>query len=189
MEIDLESLEHALLVLGQLLEDRGYHYEVVAIGGGSLLLLKQIERTTKDLDLVAVIEDGKLVSSYPLPPPLVEAVQEVGIALELGKHWLNGGPTSLLKFGLPAGFMSRAHLRHFKALTVYLADRFDQICFKLFASVDHGPNSKHFSDLIKLEPTVSELEIAKKWCITHDVSEAFESELDKAMESISALIK
>ncbi len=45
MEIDSASLEGALEVLGQLLEDRGLHYEVVAIGGGSLLLLGLIQRT------------------------------------------------------------------------------------------------------------------------------------------------
>lgn len=56
MEIDSTSLEEALKALGELLRDRGHYYEVVAIGGGSLLLLGQIERTTKDLDLVALIK-------------------------------------------------------------------------------------------------------------------------------------
>lgn len=186
MEIDSESLEEALVVLGQLLADRDCYHEVVAIGGGSLLLLRQIERTTKDLDLVALIKNGQFISADPLPKTLLQAAEEVGKALELGKDWLNSGPASLLDLGLPPGFMSRMHTRHFKGLTVHLADRFDQICFKLYASVDRGPKSKHFADLIVLEPSLEELSRAKNWCITHDISENFASEIDQAMESLNA---
>lgn len=186
MQIDSINLEEALIALGQLLADRNHYYEIVAIGGGSLLLLKQIERTTKDLDLVALVKHGQFVSADPLPHGLLQAAQEVGKALELGKDWLNVGPASLLNMGLPPGFMSRMHTRHYKGLTIHLADRFDQICFKLYASVDQGPKSKHFADLIILKPSPIELEQAKRWCISHDVSEIFESEIDKAMESINA---
>jgi hypothetical protein len=186
MEIDSESLEEVLTVLGQLLADRGQYYEIVAIGGGGLLLLRLIQRTTKDLDLVALVKNGQLISPDPLPQALLQAAKEVGKALQLGNDWLNTGPASLLTVGLPAGFMDRMHTRHYKGLTIHLADRFDQICFKLYASVDHGPRSKHFADLVSLKPSTDELEQAKSWCITHDVSEAFEAEINKAMESINA---
>ncbi len=189
MEISSESLEEALTVLGQLLTDRDLFFEIVAIGGGSLLLLRQIERTTKDLDLVAMVKEGRLITADPLPQGLRQAAEEVGIALQLGKDWLNCGPTSLLNLGLPSGFTDRMHTRRFKGLLVHLADRFDQICFKLYASVDHGPQSKHFADLITLKPSAEELDLAKRWCITHDISEAFELEIDRAMESINAYIK
>ena len=49
---DHRSLEEALAAVGDLLADRGQRIEVVAIGGGDLLLLGLIERVTKDLDLV-----------------------------------------------------------------------------------------------------------------------------------------
>lgn len=169
-----------------MLADRGHYYEVVAIGGGSLLLLGQIERTTKDLDLVALIKNNQLISAEPLPQSLFQAAEEVGKALELGKDWLNTGPTSLLNTGLPSGFMDRMHTRHYNGLTIHLADRFDQIFFKLYASVDQGPQSKHFADLIALKPTSVELEKAKSWCISHDVSESFESEVNKALEDFNA---
>lgn len=184
MEIDFSSLDEALTVLGQLLADRGYYYEIVAIGGGSLLLLGQIDRTTKDLDLVALVKDGLFISADPLPPALIQAAEEVGKALELGKDWLNIGPAPLLEMGLPEGFMHRMHTRQYKGLTIHLADRFDQICFKLYASVDQGPNSKHFVDLITLKPNANELKQAKNWCITHDVSENFEIMVNEALESI-----
>ena len=47
MEIDAASLEDALTILGQLLADRNYFYEAVAIGGGSLLLLNKLSGQQK----------------------------------------------------------------------------------------------------------------------------------------------
>ncbi len=186
MEIDTNTLDGVLKVLGQLLAERGLHYEVVAIGGGGLLLLGLIDRTTRDLDLVALVKGKELVSASPLPLPLVQAAEQVGIALDLGKGWLNIGPASLLDMGLPSGFMRRVHIRKYKGLTLYLADRFDQICFKLYASVDQGPRSKHFADLAALNPTHNELQMAKKWCVTHDVSAVFERDLHHVIMSFHA---
>jgi hypothetical protein len=186
MTIDLKGLEGALNVLGQLLADRGLHYEVAAIGGGSLLLLGLIDRTTKDLDLVALVKGRELFSANPLPPPLVQAAEEVGRALDLGKDWLNIGPASLLEMGLPSGFISRLHIRKYRGLVLYLADRFDQICFKLYASVDQGPHSKHFADLHALTPTLDELYRAKNWCITQDVSANFEKDINQVIENVHA---
>lgn len=186
MEINSASLEEALKVLGQLLADRGHYHEIVAIGGGGLLLLRIMERTTKDLDLIALVQDGKLVSADPLPHSLLQAAEEVGKALELGQNWLNNGPASLLNLGLPPGFMNRVHTRQYKGLTIHLADRFDQICFKLYASVDHEPLSKHFTDLITLKPSADELKQAKNWCISHDPSEVFEILINEVLETINA---
>ena len=185
MEINIESLESALEILGQLLADRGLHYEAAAIGGGSLLLLGLIDRTTKDLDLVALVKGRQLVSANPLPEALVQAAKEVGKILNLGEDWLNIGPASLLEMGLPLGFIERLHIRKYKGLTLYLADRFDQICFKLYASVDQGPQSKHFADLRALLPTRDELYRAKDWCLTQDVSSNFEKDINQAIESMN----
>ena len=184
MNISVVSLEQALEVLGQLLRDRGHYYEVIAIGGGGLLLLGLIDRMTKDLDLVARLENDTIFSSFPLPQALLDAAQEVGKALQLGEGWLNCGPASLLDAGLPEGFLDRMHTRHYKGLTLHLADRVDQICLKLYASVDHEPQSKHYMDLLALKPALSELEYAKKWCLTQDVSETFAMLLDQTLESI-----
>lgn len=186
MDIDSVTLDRALNVLGHLLADRGQYHEVVAIGGGSLLLLGQVNRTTNDLDLVAVVDAGRFVSAIPMPQSLLEAAEEVGKALELGSNWLNVGPASLLDFGLPTGFEARMHTKHYEGLTVHLASRFDQICFKLYASVDHGPRSKHFADLTELRPTRDELLAAKSWIITHDASETFAHELDNAIAALES---
>lgn len=55
MELDFITLENALIMLGQRLSRSKQYQEVVAIGGASLVLLGYIDRTTKDLDLVAVM--------------------------------------------------------------------------------------------------------------------------------------
>ncbi len=187
MDIDLVSLEQALDILGQLLQDRQQHCEIVAIGGGSLLLLGLISRTTKDLDLVALIEEDELVSANPLPHFLLHAIKETGKALELGDDWINTGPASLLEMGLPPGFNSRIQTRFFGGLTLHLASRIDQICFKLYAAVDQGHLSKHFADLKLLNPNAQELLFAKDWCIGHDTSEGFLLELQKAMAALGVI--
>lgn len=184
MNIDSVTLDRALKALGNLLADRGCHYEIVAIGGGGLLLLGQIVRPTKDLDLIALVEDGEFISATPLPQNLFQAAEEVGRAFKLGKGWLNVGPASLLQAGLPEGFKKRMHTRQYGGLTIHLAGRFDQICFKLYASVDQGPSSKHFADLKLLKPTPEELRAAQQWCLSQDVSEAFDTELKKALLSL-----
>jgi hypothetical protein len=107
MGFDFTALEDAISMLGQRLEQSRQHYEVVAIGGASLVLLGYIDRATKDLDLVAVIEAGHLMSARPLPQGLVKEIALVGAALEIGENWMNDGPTSLLKAGLPDGFKER----------------------------------------------------------------------------------
>ncbi len=187
MNIDAVTLEQALAALGQLLLDREHHYEVVAIGGGGLLLLGQIMRMTKDLDLIALVDSDELISANPLPKDFLQAIHEVGIALGLGKDWINAGPASLLEAGLPQGFKTRLETRYYGSLTVHLAGRFDQICFKLYASINQGPHSKHFTDLKCLSATQAELQQAKEWCITQDVSEEFAKTLNEVLIAMREL--
>lgn len=184
MELDFTTLESALVMLGQRLSRSKLHYDVVAIGGASLVLLGYIDRTTKDLDLVAVMEENRLISAKPLPEGLVKEIEAVGAALEIGEYWINGGPTSLLESGLPDGFGERLVIRRYDGLTVHFAGRLDQVCFKLYAAVDQGPDSKHFADLKRLEPLHQELLIAKKWCLTQDVSQEFSTTLDQALNAL-----
>ena len=168
------QLEEALQTLGDLLADRGHSFEVVAIGGGGLQLIGIIDRPTKDLDLVALRDGETLIPAGPqLPLALGEAVADVARVLALAGDWLNGGPTSLLRFGLPEGFLSRVEHRVYGGLGLSLASRFDQIHFKLFAAADDRPGGKHHVDLQRLQPTHEELRAAERWVKTHDPSEGF----------------
>jgi hypothetical protein len=179
--MEKQTLDEALEVLGSYLADKGLKFEVVAIGGGALLLLGCIIRPTKDLDIVALVKDDILISPRPLPAPLQEAIDQVGSAYNLPRDWINSAPADLWAMGLPEGFQERLEPMRYGGLILYCASRFDQICFKLYASVDQGPNSKHFEDLKRLRPTHEELEIASAWCKTHDVSEPFAQDLSQAL--------
>lgn len=181
---DIDTLDDALSTLGEVLADRGATYDLALIGGGALLLLGAISRPTKDLDVVARVEGGELLRAEPFPELLRVAVEDVAGALELPDDWLNPGPAALLDLGLPDGFLQRADVRSYGALTVRLASRTDQIAFKLYASVDQGPQSRHFADLGKLAPTRGELLESARWCRTHDPSEAFWEMLIQALAAL-----
>lgn len=174
----------ALEILGTYLLDKGLKYEVVAIGGGALLLLGCIIRPTQDLDIVALIDRNQLISASPLPDPLLAAIKEVGSALKFPGNWINSAPADLWKMGLPEEFQDRLDPIHFGGLTLYCASRFDQICFKLYASVDQGPHSKHFEDLKRLQPIQEELKKAEIWCKTQDISENFAQCLAEALHQL-----
>jgi len=177
MDFQLEALEEALATLGAILQDRRTPYELLAIGGSSLLLLGLIDRPTGDLDIIARFESGAVRKLDELPEPLNAAARQVATALGLSENWLNTGPSSLMDFGLPQGWEGRVVTRQFGGLCLNLPAREDQICFKLYAAVDRGPNDKHFEDLMKLNPTAEELVFAARWTVTHDPSEAFRGEL------------
>lgn len=172
-----ENLERALATLGELLTYRGQHCEIAIVGGSGLMLLGLLRRPTADVDVVAVVENGRLVSPNPLPEPLRQAVSAVAADLDLATTWLNAGPNSLLDFGLPVGFLSRCEVLSYGDLTIHVASRLDQVHFKVYAAADQGRASKHFDDLVRLEPSSDELIAAARWCRTHDPSEAFRYEL------------
>lgn len=167
------DIEQALTTLGELLESRSVACEIVVVGGGALQLLGIIMRPTKDLDVVALVRDGKLEGADPFPPELARARDDVATTLGIPRDWLNPGPTALLTHGLPEGFDARTTTRRYGSLTLRIAGRSDQIFLKLYAAVDQGPRSKHVVDLRKLAPTPEELLAAARWARGHDPSPGF----------------
>ncbi len=178
------SLKEVLQALGDLLDARGESFEVAVIGGGGLLLSGRISRATRDLDAVGIKISDSLISAHPLPDALATAVQDIAALKNLPDNWFNGGPTDLLRLGLPTGFLERCQPMHFGGLKLFLASDYDQIHFKLYASVDQGPKSKHYMDLKALDPQEGELLEAAKWCCTHDISEPFRMNLIEALQAL-----
>lgn len=168
-----DTLRAALATLGSLMADRGFAAEIVVIGGGALLLSRQISRPTKDLDALAIVEHGQYISAEPLPAPLKEAIADTASVHGLDPEWLNSGPTMQLRQGLPSGFATRTARTVFGALTVQIAGRFDLICLKLYAAADHGQHSKHVTDLVELAPTADELRAASGWVAGQDANDDF----------------
>jgi len=170
------QLETALRALGELLEARGLHYEVVLIGGGNLILRGLVTRpTTRDLDLLGESTADGIKPMRPMPEPLRIAVVDVGRTYGLARDWVNLGPESLLDLGLPAGFVGRLERHDYGGLVTWLAGRFDMICIKLYAAVDQGSRSRHLQDLRELGPDRDELLAAPRWSVTHDPSPGYRS--------------
>lgn len=170
-----------LAALGEQLAAAGERYDLVVVGGTALLALGLVERTTRDVDVVALAGPDGLTSADPLPPALASACERVARDFGLPVDWLNAGPSDLLRFGLPAGFVDRTTERDFgPALTVRYASRFDQIHLKLYAMVDQGAG-RHEADLRALAPTPAELLQAARWTREHDPSPGFRQELLAAL--------
>jgi hypothetical protein len=165
-----QELEEALSALGAVLADRGYSYDLFAVGGGALALMGVIDRATKDLDVVALVSGTRVVSARPLPAPLREAAAAVAGQLGLARDWIDDRFAEQLRLGLPPGFLERAAIRDFDSLRLRLAGRRDQIFFKLYADVDGAPGNKHHLDLLALSPAVEELRAAAEWVRQQEVS-------------------
>jgi hypothetical protein len=179
-----DNFEAPLTALGQLLKERRLHFEFLAIGGGALQLLGLIVRPTRDIDVVGVVDETGVVPLDRLPAELEHAIADTAAVFHLPATWFNAGPRSLTELGLPDGALRRAHRRVWGGLVRHLADRRDQIFFKLYAAVDQGPRSKHFEDLQRLGATRDELRAAGEWTRTHDPSEAFATELRRALRDL-----
>jgi hypothetical protein len=135
------------------------------------------------VDVVAFVEDGRLVSASPFPQSLDEAAQRVADDFGLKPGWLNHGPTSLLVFGLPEGFKDRmSTVDYGPNLRVSFASRLDQIHLKLYAFATRY-EARDQSDLRRLEPSEDELTAAAKWARTHNAPGPFDDELAAALRA------
>jgi hypothetical protein len=179
MNYAYDKINEALQLLdGRLRLNRSSSFALVVCGGTALSAMHLIQRTTKDVDIVALMDSrNQLVDPAPLPEELLVAAKEVADTLNLSQDWLNNGPSSgdggLFRLGLPDGFKERL-VKNYQGekLTVYLVSRLDQIHFKLYAAVDQF-GSYHASDLKQLSPSDEELLGAVRWATTHGSSEGF----------------
>lgn len=172
-------LDEALGSLGAVLEARGLRYELVVVGGASLLLRRITSRPTKDVDVLGTRSAaGDVVALHGMPSPLAIAIADVGLTLGLAPEWLNLGPASLLELGLPAGFADRLDRLLYGGLTIWVASPFDLACLKLYAAADAWPaRDRHLADLLALARSTDDLRAAAMWARTHDPSPAFAENL------------
>ena len=81
---DIDKLNKALHLLEeQLLLKQLPHTELVVCGGSALIASHLVSRTTQDVDVVALMQAGTLVSAEPLPTYLIDAVVRVADILDL----------------------------------------------------------------------------------------------------------
>ncbi len=139
------------------------------VGGAALNLARFIERSTRDVDILATgaqQSDGSIRlerPEEPLPQVLLKATELVARDLGLELDWLNTGPAQQWNHGLPLGLPERVTWRRFAGLQVGVVGRLDLIHFKLYAAADHELKSRHMQDLLSLTPTAEELKQAADW--------------------------
>lgn len=189
-----DTVGRALRLVGQLLQARGERLHIVVIGGAAVNLLGFVSRATTDVDILAFARPDAsgalrlMPPDEPLPKALIDASRAVAIDLNLDPNWLNAGPASQWRTGLPPGLETRVHWTEFGGLVVGLVDRYDLIFFKLYAAVDDtGPQSVHFQDLMALGPTTEELADASGWVRRQDPSPAIADALTKVIDHASDL--
>lgn len=185
-----KDLDRALQAVGELISSAGERVSIVVIGGGALHLHGLIDRTTRDVDVVALtLKPGQFDQLVrpprPLPDVLLRAVRNVASDLGLPADWLNTGPANQWDVGLPPGFETRVQWRHYAALDVGLAGRLDLIFFKLEAAADQPSSAnRHFQDLIALEPSRAELESAAEWVRSKNVGPEYHAILDQVIRHV-----
>jgi len=172
---DKAKIAHALTLLDARLRDNGAAPQRLVICGGSALIATGfVARTTKDFDIVALMDASEhLIEPAPLPEVLLTAAKEIAPFLGVDVNWLNNGPSrgegGLFQMGLPDGFASRLIKQIVGShLTVYWIGRLDQIFFKVYAATDRG--GRDIGDIRALNPTETELLEAARWARRNDVS-------------------
>ena len=162
---------------------------LVICGGSALIAMSLRRRTTRDMDVVALLSAAQEpISPDPLPDFLLRAADQVARDLGLFEGWLNNGPSrgegGLFQMGLPEGFVGRLTEKEYgPRLAIYFIGRLDQIHFKLYAAADQRDGT-HLNDLKALHPTAAELEAAARWAMTHDVSEGFKMVLKELLTQL-----
>jgi len=183
-KLNQENLDSILIQLNDLLGlETANCFELIICGGSALIALGLVNRTTKDIDVVARIAHGEIIDPAPLPEELVKTATKLARFSGLPADWLNTGPADLYRMGLPEGFAQRLVTRVIGAnLIFHYISRFDQIHFKLYAAVDRG--GYHITDLLALAPTDEEIRQAAKWAMTHDVSSGFREMLEFLLKEL-----
>jgi hypothetical protein len=184
VDVTPAHLDQVLSALGDQLTAASASVHLVVIGGSGLIAIDVISRATQDVDVVALRKEGLLVSAEQLPAPLIAAAALVARDLDLSPEWLNAGPASLLRLGLPDGFVNRLVARDYgPGLSVSFASRTDQIFLKLYAAADRR-EPRDFADLRRLAPTPAELRDAARWARTHNMPGPFDDAIARAMADL-----
>jgi len=187
-----EEIEGALQRLGKrILYEYAKPISLVVCGGSALNVLNLASRTTRDVDVLAIVEKTtkgiRLRHDLPLPKDFCNIVAEVGRDLGVSHDWLNMGPKDVLHvYGTPPGMTDRWERREYgPSLTVYFVSRLDQINFKLLAAADPQAEQRHFEDLAqRIKPTAKEIRTAVDWLLGRETSAWFRGNVRRAVEAL-----
>jgi hypothetical protein len=187
-----EQIDGALQRLGsRLLYEYTAPISLVICGGSALNILNIAQRTTRDVDVLAVVEESEsgivLRPDMSLPDDFRKVVAWVAQDLQLEEDWLNMGPKDVLTvYGAPEGMTQRWVKRDYgPSLTAFFVSRLDQIHFKLLAAMDPKSRTRHMEDLTeRIKPTENEIRTAVGWLLNRKTSPQFRERIRNSVEAI-----
>ncbi len=183
-----QRIEELLTAVGELLGAEGHSCSIVVVGGASLNLLGLLERTTKDVDVVARAEEkgGRkiFVQPDPLPEPLEKAIATVARDFGLPTDWINTRVSTQWPKDLPKFLFEEIEWRQFGSLEAGIVGRRTLIALKLHAAVDRDADSVHYQDHIALAPTDTELEKTRILVLTQDAGIGIPQLLDELISKL-----
>ena len=162
------------------------------VGGATLNLLGLIERTTQDVDVIALAADpigvvpALLAPPDPLPDALQRAILRVSRDFGLAPDLINTAIARQWSQGLPPWLSHDITWRRYGGLHLGLVGRRTLLALKLFAAVDQSVRSVHAQDLLALAPSDAELEEAAAWVVTQDASDSFPRLIAEVVEHVRA---
>jgi hypothetical protein len=184
-DIHTSFLRELLSAVGEQLRLRNERLSVLVVGGAALCLRGWVLRTTRDVDVLAVVDEQgwhKPDFSNTVNDIIHRVARDFGLEpgwlnAEVGAHWLTG---------VPPEFADDVEWVDFGGLQVGLPGRQLLITLKLFAAVDQGRSSVHAQDLISLGPSDQELEVARQWISRQDLNEQFPDEVIRMTDHVRA---
>jgi hypothetical protein len=176
-----EQIDGALQRLGsRLLYEYATPIALVICGGSALNVLNVAQRTTRDVDVLAIVEESEsgvvLRPDKALPDDFCEVVAWVAADLQLDEDWLNMGPKDVLTvYGAPKGMTDRWEEREYgPSLKAFFISRLDQVHFKLLAAMDPRARARHLEDLTeRIKPLEEEVRAAVEWLLGRKTSPQF----------------
>lgn len=145
MALAPNNLKEILTELDQELTAASEQRTLVVCGGGALLAVDVISRTTRDIDVI----------TPELDPVLQKIAAEVGKRHGLEPGWLNNGPASLAR-DLQQGWRERTTLIYRgRSLVMESLGRRDLLATKLFAFCDR--DEQDLEDILQMKISWSEM--------------------------------
>jgi hypothetical protein len=151
------DIRQALILLNLYLKRLEKTSSFIICGGASLILQGIISRATRDVDVVAP----------PIDAALREAAVHVANDLKLDAHWLNDGPSSLVRDLAPGWEKRVEEVFRDTNLVVYSIARKDLIFSKFWAMCDRQEDKQ---DVLLLRPSKEELRNVVEYTKTKDAN-------------------
>ena len=148
-------------------------------------------RATADVDVIAIADyelPAQIEAPNPLPDALRRATELVSRTYGLSADWINavvGHPWKHGPSGMPPGLTDELEWHLTGGLRLGIAGRQALVALKLYAASDHALRSVNLEDLRALNPSREELDRAREWIVTQDVSPEFAGILDQVIDHVT----